>query len=72
MSSIAAWLEDHDGDPEQFVRWRSQGHRLGQAFFNALHERDQRRIQATPVDPFYSDDVREVRLAMEAITEGLT
>lgn len=52
----AAWyLHEHGGDVAYFHRYRREGQRLGQAFFNALVESDQCRIVEADYNVFYDD-----------------
>ena len=44
--------------------------RIGQAFFNALPEEDQRELKGHPNDPFHRDDWPSVMTAIAAL-QGL-
>ena len=59
MSDIIAYITEH-GFLGYFLDYRAKGMRLGQAFFNALSNKDKERLRATIADPFYSDSVDKV------------
>lgn len=42
-----------------------KGHRMGQAFMNALPVEDYQRLTGTDVDPFYSEDPNCIATALD-------
>lgn len=46
------YLIDRGGSIQSYHRYLEQGHRLGQAFFNALSRKDQDRLRGHILDPF--------------------
>lgn len=54
MSTLAEdYLNSRGGSPTTFQNCLTEGQRIGQAFFNALSEKDQERLRGTTRDPFY-------------------
>lgn len=53
VSTLAEdYLSARDGSVSDYHHGLDQGHRIGQAFFNALNLRDSRKLQGTVYDPF--------------------
>lgn len=57
------YLQTFDGDPTYFVAHKKT-QRLGQRFFNALNDNDQRFLRQSNVNPFYSDHPQDVQNAV--------
>ena len=47
------YLQDRGGSLTHFYHQLTKGYRPGQAFFNALSEKDKERLRGTTYDPFY-------------------
>ncbi len=57
------------GDLVTYHQGLRHGHRIGQAFFNALGMADRERLVGTSHDPFYADDSQSVESAIEQLLE---
>lgn len=47
----------------------AKGHRMGQAFMNALPVADYQRLAGTDVDPFYSEDPDCIATALDFLMD---
>lgn len=67
--TLGEWyLSNADGDLLTYHQGLRHGHRIGQAFFNALSDSDQARIVSTLHDPFYGNTSGDVERAIEFLT----
>ena len=72
MSTLVEdYLVSRDGSVSDYHRGLDQGHRIGQAFFNALNLRDARRLQGTAFDPFHAPGGEAARHAVHRAIEFL-
>lgn len=47
-----------------------RGHRLGQAFYNAVSDRDKALLQGTMKDPFFREDDEAVVIAIDYLKQA--
>jgi hypothetical protein len=56
MRTLGEWyLSESGGDVVRYHQGLKAGHRIGQAFFNALSSADKERVRGTIWDTFYSN-----------------
>lgn len=67
--TLAEWyLAESGGDVVTYHQGLSKGHRIGQAFFNALSRVDQERVRTKRADPFNKDTAIAVHDAIDFLT----
>lgn len=59
------YLEAYDGSVQRYHEGLAAGHRIGQAFFNALSERDQLVLTGSDHDPYYSNEAKAVEKTVD-------
>lgn len=66
---LETWAKDRDGaqctSRTLYSKGKRMGMRAGQAFMNALPEDEYLRLNNTPIDPFYSNDIRDILISLD-------
>lgn len=62
------YISESGGDLVRYHQDLLAGHRVGQAFFNALSREDQERLRATSHDPFYSQSWWQILDVIDYLT----
>lgn len=69
IPSAYEYLQTFDGDPTYFVAHKNT-QRIGQRFFNALNDNDQWILRMSDVDPFHSDNKKDVDVAVRYLVNS--